>query len=149
VLGLIGPNGAGKTTCFNAITGMVPATGSVMFRRTELIGLRTDAVAKKGIARTVQHVAGIPEMSVRDNIMLGAYRHGRLGWIANGLRIGARKEEADAARRADEAIEVLGLESISHRLCSDLGLPNLKLVEIARALAFDASVLLLDEPANG
>lgn len=149
VLGLIGPNGAGKTTCFNAITGMVPASGSVTFNGEELLGSRPDVVAKKGIARTFQHVAVIPEMTVRDNIMLGAYRHGRLGWIGNGLRIGARKEEADAARRTDEAIESVGLQSIAHRLCSDLGLPNLKLVEIARALAFDASVLLLDEPANG
>lgn len=149
VLGLIGPNGAGKTTCFNAITGMVSATGSVRFLGDEILGSRTDAVAKRGIARTFQHVAVIPEMTVRDNIMVGAYRNGRRGWVTNGLRLGARKEAQDAARRADEAIEALGLESIAHRLCSDLGLPNLKLVEIARALAFDATLLLLDEPANG
>lgn len=149
VLGLIGPNGAGKTTCFNAITGMVSATGSVRFLGKELLGSRTDAIAKKGVARTFQHVAVIPEMSVRDNIMVGAYRQGRRGWMANGLRIGTRKEEADAARRADQAIETLGLGPIAHRLCSDLGLPHLKLVEIARALAFDATLLLLDEPANG
>ncbi|MFL4473144.1 ABC transporter ATP-binding protein [Paeniglutamicibacter sp. MACA_103] len=149
VLGLIGPNGAGKTTCFNAITGMVPATGSVTFDGKEILGSRTDAVARAGIARSFQHVAVVPEMTVRENVMIGAHRHGKLGWIQAGLRIGSKKEEADARERADLAIGALGLERLAHRPCSDLGLPNLKLVEIARALAFDASVLLLDEPANG
>ena len=149
VLGLIGPNGAGKTTCFNAITGMVPATGSVQFRGHEIIGLGTAAIAKAGIARTFQHVAVVPELTVRENVMIGAHRHGRLGWIRNGLRLGTGPQEREADRRTDAAIESLGLERIANRTCSELGLPNLKLVELARALAFDATVLLLDEPANG
>lgn len=149
VLGLIGPNGAGKTTTFNAITGMVPSTGAITFDGTEISGMRTEQIAQLGIARTFQHAAVVPEYTVRDNILIGAHRHGRLGWIRSGLRLGAAKQERDAAERADSAIERLGLHSIADRRCSELGLPNLKQVEIARAIAFEPRVLLLDEPANG
>ena len=149
VLGLIGPNGAGKTTTFNAITGMVPSTGNITFDGTEISGLRTEQIARLGIARTFQHAAVVPEYTVRDNILIGAHRHGRFGWIRSGLRLGAANQERDAADRADSAIERLGLNSIADRRCSELGLPNLKQVEIARAIAFEPRVLLLDEPANG
>ena len=72
VLGLIGPNGAGKTTTFNAITGMVPSTGTIAFNGTEISGMRTEQIARLGIARTFQHAAVVPEFTVRDNVLIGA-----------------------------------------------------------------------------
>ena len=149
VLGLIGPNGAGKTTTFNAITGMVPSTGTIAFNGTEISGMRTEQIARLGIARTFQHAAVVPEVTGRDTVLIGAHRHGRFGWIRSGLRLGSAKEAREAAERADSAIERLGLQSIADRTCSELGLPNLKQVELARAIAFEPRVLLLDEPANG
>lgn len=149
VVGLIGPNGAGKTTCFNAVTGTVAASGSVLLAGQELLGLRPDRVARLGVARTFQHVAVAPELTVLENVRVGAYRHGRAGWFRGGLKFGTGAEERDAVLRAEAAVEALRLQRVAHRLCSELGLPNLKSVEIARAAAFGAELLLLDEPANG
>lgn len=150
ILGLIGPNGAGKTTAFNVINGFVTATGgSVQLCGEDLLGRRPDQLSHLGLARTFQHLALVPDLSVFDNVLIGAHGHGRVGWIRASLRVGVAREERRLAAIARLAVDQLGLGAVANAPCSSLGLPTLKLVEIARAVASKPRVLLLDEPANG
>ncbi len=151
VLGLIGPNGAGKTTFFNVISGLHLATdGEVRLRTTSLLGLPQYKVAALGLARTFQNLQIFGSMTVLENVLLGCHRHGRQGLFATLLRFPAvRKEEQFLHRKALEALEFLGLESYASQRAGDLPPGLQRLVEIARALASDPCLLLLDEPAAG
>ena len=149
ILGLIGPNGAGKSTMFNMISGALPATrGAISFRGESLSGREAFEIARLGIARTFQHVRLIPGMSVLDNAALGAYGRGRSGVLRAALRLD-RQEEACILGEAARQIELVGLSSKQQAPAASLPLGQQRLLEIARALAAEPQLLLLDEPAAG
>ncbi|HEX6138398.1 MAG TPA: branched-chain amino acid ABC transporter ATP-binding protein/permease [Casimicrobiaceae bacterium] len=149
ILGLIGPNGAGKSTTFALISGALPLTaGDIMFCG-EPIGSRAPyRIARLGIGRTFQHVRLLPHMSVLDNVALGAYLRGRAGVIRAALRLDRAEEKRVRAVAAREIARV-GLSQHLHDDAGSLPLGKQRIVEIARALAADPSLLLLDEPAAG
>jgi branched-chain amino acid transport system ATP-binding protein len=151
VCGLIGPNGAGKTTLFNCVSRLVePTEGSIRFNGTELLDQRPHEIAALGIARTFQHLALIANLSVRENVMLGAHHRSRSGFLAAALRLPrTRSEEHAAAADADAALERMGLTAIAHRPVGGLAYGQLKRVELARALCETPRLLALDEPASG
>jgi branched-chain amino acid transport system ATP-binding protein/branched-chain amino acid transport system permease protein len=149
ILGLIGPNGAGKTTMFNLISGALPAhAGSVRFRGTEITRLSQRRIARLGIARTFQHVKLRADMTLLDNVLLGTYPRTRAGFIAGALRLD-RREETRARREAMRQLARMHLEERAYDLAGNLPLGEQRLLEIARALAADPVLLLLDEPAAG
>ena len=149
VVGLIGPNGAGKSTCFNLISGALQATsGSIKFMGRELIGQPASAISKLGLARTFQHVKLVATMTVVENVALGAYLRGSKGIIASALRLN-KDDEAAALAEAMRQLERVGLAEHAHDAASSLPLGKQRVVEIARALASDPILLLLDEPAAG
>ena len=149
VVGLIGPNGAGKSTCFNLISGALDATsGSIKFMGQELIGQPASAISKLGLARTFQHVKLVATMTVVENVALGAYLRGSKGIIASALRLN-KDDEAAALAEAMRQLERVGLAEHAHDAASSLPLGKQRIVEIARALASDPILLLLDEPAAG
>jgi ABC-type branched-subunit amino acid transport system ATPase component/ABC-type branched-subunit amino acid transport system permease subunit len=149
ILGLIGPNGAGKSTTFNLISGGLPLTsGEVIFRGEPITGLQPYQIAARGIGRTFQHVKLIPQMTVLDNVALGAYLRGRAGVASAALRLD-RAEEARTRAEAARAIERCALGSHTFDAAGSLALGQQRIVEIARALASDPMLLLLDEPAAG
>jgi branched-chain amino acid transport system ATP-binding protein/branched-chain amino acid transport system permease protein len=149
ILGLIGPNGAGKSTMFNLITGALPLTrGAIVFAAEPIAGMDAHAIARRGIARTFQHVRLLPAMSVLDNVALGGYVRGRAGFARCALRLD-RREEAHVRAEAAFQIARVGLSAHLHAQAGSLALGAQRLVEIARALAADPSLLLLDEPAAG
>jgi branched-chain amino acid transport system ATP-binding protein len=136
ILGLIGPNGAGKTTAFNLIAGFIPpSSGEILFNGENIGGMKAYAVTRKGIARTFQIVKPFKKLSVLENVTLAAF-----------LRFPARRE-AEAA--AGQILEKMGLGSKLPALAVDLTLSEQKRLEIARALATDPKLLLLDEPMGG
>ncbi len=148
---LIGPNGAGKTTLFNVITGFLPPdSGRVIYQGEEIQGLAAHAVAARGIVRTFQLVQLFNHMTVLENIMVGRHRLSRAGLMAGALRLPrTRKEERHIRTAAWEALEFVGLADWAHQPAAILPLGLKRLLEIARALASEPSVLLLDEPASG
>ena len=149
VVGLIGPNGAGKSTCFNLISGALEATsGSIKFMGQELIGQPASAISKLGLARTFQHVKLVATMTVVENVALGAYLRGTKGIIASALRLN-KADEAAALAEAMRQLQRVGLADHAHDAASSLPLGKQRIVEIARALASDPILLLLDEPAAG
>ena len=149
ILGLIGPNGAGKSTTFSLISGAARLTSGEVVFRGESIGSRAPyLIARRGIGRTFQHVKLIAGMSVLDNVALGAYLRGRAGVGAAALRLD-RAEEARTRAEAARAIERCGLAAHLHDAAGSLPLGKQRIVEIARALAADPTLLLLDEPAAG
>jgi len=149
ILGLIGPNGAGKSTVFNLISGaLVPTRGSIAFRGRALAGREPHEIARLGIGRTFQHVRLIATMSVLDTVALGAYRQGQAGVVRAALRLD-REEELGTLKSAAAQIERVGLGAQQHAPVASLPLGQQRLVEIARALASDPRLLLLDEPAAG
>ena len=149
ILGLIGPNGAGKSTTFNLITGVAPLTrGEIQFCGHALSHLNSRDIAKLGMARTFQHVNLVGNMSVLDNVALGAHLRGSSGSVRAMLRTD-RDEEASLLQEAMQQIERVGLSAQAHHLAGSLPLGKQRLVEIARALAADPVLLLLDEPAAG
>jgi ABC-type branched-subunit amino acid transport system ATPase component len=149
---LIGPNGAGKTTLLNLISGVLaPTAGRMWFRDAEYTGRRADQILALGISRNFQHVRLFRTMSVRENVLVG--RHARIhgGFLAAIFALPFRysPSERGARKRADELLEFVGL---AHRLdtrVDDLTMVEQRRVEIARALASDPQLLLLDEPAAG
>ncbi len=149
IMALIGPNGAGKTTMFNLITGVIPKTaGRISFAGHSLDGLGSRQVMERGITRTFQHALLRPHMSVLENVALGAHTRGRSGLIAAALRL-ERKEEARLLAEAKKQLERVGLGDQFDAAADSLPLGKQRLIEIARALASDPLLLLLDEPAAG
>ncbi|TFZ00853.1 branched-chain amino acid ABC transporter ATP-binding protein/permease [Ramlibacter henchirensis] len=149
IVGLIGPNGAGKSTMFNLLTGTLPMTsGHVEFLGHDVTGLSQRAIALKGMARTFQHVKLRPHMSLLDNVALGAHGRTRAGMVSAGLRLD-RREEAQIVAEAYKQLGRIGLAERAHELAGSLPLGTQRILEIARALAADPVLLVLDEPAAG
>lgn len=149
IVGLIGPNGAGKSTTFDLITGMNSLTsGTVSFAGKQLSGRSPRDIAGQGIARTFQHPKILPDMTVLENVALGAHQRGHSGVAKSILRL-ERGEEASLLAEAATQLERVGLAEFKDRPAGDLALGQIRILEIARALALDPAVLLLDEPAAG
>jgi branched-chain amino acid transport system permease protein len=149
VVAVIGPNGAGKSTLFDLLTGVQPAdAGRVILRGTPIIGRRARDITALGLSRTFQHVRLVPGMSVLENIALGAHRRGRAGLTRAMLRLDRAEDRALLAEAARQAARC-GLAAYLDRPAGDLPLGLQRIVEVARALAGDPAVLLLDEPAAG
>ena len=153
IVALIGPNGAGKSTVFNLISGVLDATsGVVSFRGRDIAGVASRDIAKMGLSRTFQHVRLLPEMSVVDNVAIGAHRREYPGLVA-GVIAGAwrldRKNESKLLAEAALQIERVGLSDHTFDAAGSLPLGKQRTLEIARALASDPTLLLLDEPAAG
>ncbi|EHR53269.1 ABC-type branched-chain amino acid transport system, ATPase component [Saccharomonospora marina XMU15] len=148
---LIGPNGAGKSSCFNVISGLYRATdGTVKFGEHELTRERPSHMAKLGIGRAFQNTALSPHSTVLDNVMLGRYALTSGGFLACGLRPPwIRKQERRHAARAAEICDFLGIGDVLRTPVGVLPYGAVKRVDIARALAVEPSLLLLDEPAAG
>jgi ABC-type branched-subunit amino acid transport system ATPase component len=135
VLGLIGPNGAGKTTLFNALSGLArPDRGSVWFRDREIAGMEPYRICRLGISRTFQVTRAFPNLTVAEAIRVGAYN---------------RHEEREVDEQVQRILHFFRLEELGHRRCEDLGLALLRRVEIARAVATEPRLLLLDEAGAG
>jgi branched-chain amino acid transport system permease protein len=149
IVGLIGPNGAGKSTTFNLITGVLPLSGGAVRWRGETVsGLPSRQIARRGISRTFQHVKMIPEMTVLENVALGAYLRSDAGVVRAMLRL-ERAEERRLFAEAERQLARIGIAEQMHELAGNLPLGSQRLMEIARALATDPALLLLDEPAAG
>jgi branched-chain amino acid transport system permease protein len=149
IVGLIGPNGAGKSTTFNLITGVLDLSGgAVTFRGENISGLPSRAIAQRGISRTFQHVRMIADMTVLENVALGAHLRGTQGAGAAMLRLD-RTEERRLLREAALQLERVGMGEYLHTLAGNLAMGQQRLLEIARALCNDPALLLLDEPAAG
>jgi branched-chain amino acid transport system ATP-binding protein len=151
VLGIIGPNGAGKTTLFNVICGFVtPASGTMRWRDQPLDGIRPHRLASLGIARTLQGVGLFSDLSVRENVMVGAQRFRRSGVVGAMLgRPGADRDEQALSERALAALERVGCSDMAEARPGQLPYAAQKRVALARALACEPDLLLLDEPAGG
>ncbi len=149
ILGLIGPNGAGKSTMFNIISGVAPCdAGKVSYRGERIDRLTPSQIARRGMARTFQHVNLLGSMTVLENAAIGAHIRGRHGTVTAMLRAD-RAEERRLLGEAARQIERVGLKDHMHETAGSLPLGKQRLVEIARALCADPALLLLDEPAAG
>ena len=151
IVGLIGPNGAGKTTLFNCLSRLyTPQQGAITFNGTPLLPLRPHAIAGLGIGRTFQNLALFPRMSVVQNVMVGMHSRTRAGFVSSALRLGwVERENAACLHAAMELLGFVGLTALADRPAADLPFVTLKRLELARALASEPSLLLLDEPAGG
>ncbi len=144
LVGLIGPNGSGKTTFINAVTGFVPSTGTVTFDGDDVTGWAPHRIANRGLTRTWQTLELFDDLSIRVNLEVAAEQLTFLGAVRDYYGRGSEADE-----RVDEALAVLNLTDIQHRMPSDLSQGNRKLVGVARALVGDVKLVLLDEPAAG
>jgi len=149
--GLIGPNGAGKTTIFNCVTGFYrPTSGRIRFLDSDITHLRPDQVARLGIARTFQNVQLFPSLSVLDNVLVAKHSHMRTGVLAEGLGLPfVRAQERTVRDKARVLLDFLGLADLQRQPAASLPLGSQKRLELARALALEPKLLLLDEPASG
>ncbi|MFP5467884.1 MAG: ABC transporter permease subunit [Gammaproteobacteria bacterium] len=149
IVGLIGPNGAGKSTTFNLVTGVLAKTrGEVHFRSKDITRLRSREILRQGMARTFQHVKMIPDMTVLENVALGAYTRGHGGVIRSMLNL-SQAEERQTFLQAQRQLERIGMGEYLHEQAGNLAMGPQRLMEIARALCADPALLLLDEPAAG
>ncbi len=151
ITALIGPNGAGKTTLFNAVSRLQELTsGRIWFGDTELTKLDPASTARLGMARTFQNLRIFVNMSVLENVLVGCHRHEKSGFWSGGLGLPSqRREEKRSRQRALDALELVGLKEQAMLPASSLPYGQQRLVEIARALASEPRLLLLDEPAAG
>lgn len=151
LIGLIGPNGAGKTTIFNLITGIYkPTSGSYMLCGERMNGLKTHQVVEKGIARTFQNIRLFKKMTVLDNVRVAFSKKLKVNLAQSLLRTSAFwKEEAETTEKAMELLKLFGLDKYADQYAENLPYGKQRLLEIARALATDMKLLLLDEPAAG
>ena len=151
IIGLIGPNGAGKTTVFNLITGNYkPDQGSVLFEGRNISGQRPHKIVELGIARTFQNIRLFQGMSALENVLAGRHCRMKAGVLSAMFRLPAqRREEKLALERAMKELAFVGLEKQHDNLAKNLSYGNQRLLEVARALATDPRLLILDEPAGG
>ena len=151
IAGLIGPNGAGKTTLFNCLSRLYEySEGQIHFEGQSLDGMTRHKTAEIGIGRTFQNLALYKTMPVLDNIKVGSHCRAEKGFLAHALRLpGVSQEEAKIHLNAMQLVEFLNLQSVAMRKVSDLPFGTQKRVELARALASQPKLLLLDEPAAG
>jgi branched-chain amino acid transport system ATP-binding protein len=148
---VIGPNGAGKTTLFNCISGVSkPSNGSISLDGRRIEGLPPHKIAELGVSRTFQHVALFKRMTVLENVMLGRHPRTRSGFLATGFRFpGMRSEENCIRQKALEYLDFVRLAQFAGLEAGTLPLGKQKMLEIARALATEPKLILLDEPAGG
>jgi len=151
IVSIIGPNGAGKTTLLNIISGLFqPNSGSIRLEGREIAGERPSRIAAMGVARTFQNIALFNGMSVLDNIMLGRHVRMRSGLFASVVYWGmAQKEEAEHRARVEDLIDFLKLQQLRRQATGALAYGLRKRVELARALALEPKIVLLDEPMGG
>ena len=151
IFALIGPNGAGKTTVFNVVTGVYqPTEGQVRFAGDQINGMKRFQVTKRGIARTFQNIRLFHNMSAIENVMVGADAHHKTGAIGAVLGLPwHRKEEKRGREHARELLDFVGIGKVEHETAKNLSYGDQRRLEIARALATDPKLLLLDEPAAG
>ncbi|HYH49968.1 MAG TPA: ABC transporter ATP-binding protein, partial [Acidimicrobiia bacterium] len=150
IVGLIGPNGAGKTTFFNCLTGMeVPTSGDIRYRGKRLSG-SPDRITAAGVARTFQNIRLFPNMTVLENVLVGRHcrtKEGLLSAIGRGRTF--KREERESKKRSLELLDLVGLRRAADDLARNLNYGDQRRLEIARALATEPGLLLLDEPTAG
>lgn len=149
--GLIGPNGAGKTTVFNMITGLYhPTRGQVIFQGSDVVGLEPYEITRRGIGRTFQNIRLFPSLSVLDNVRIAYHPHSGYS-LLDGVMYNRKYEtkEKELTERAQDFLAIFGLEDIQDELARNLPYGEQRRLEIARALACEPRLLLLDEPAAG
>jgi len=151
ILGLIGPNGAGKTTLFNCLSRLYqPSSGDILMEGVSILTRPPHRIAEIGIGRTFQNVALFPNLSVMDNVRIGCHSRTSSDIISDSIKLAwVRRSEADINRKVEEILAYLDLGSVAHTVVSGLPFGTQKRVELARALASDPKILLLDEPAGG
>ncbi|HYA42371.1 MAG TPA: ABC transporter ATP-binding protein [Syntrophobacteraceae bacterium] len=151
IMGLIGPNGAGKTTVFNLITGIYrPESGEIVFNGRSLLQLSTHRRVLLGIARTFQTIRLFQNLSVIENVLAGCHCRLNAGILSSFLRLPRqRREEREAVKKALDILALVGLGNGAEQLAKNLSYGNQRLLEIARAIAAEPRLLILDEPASG
>ncbi|MCX5872498.1 MAG: ABC transporter ATP-binding protein [Deltaproteobacteria bacterium] len=151
IVGLIGPNGAGKTTAFNAVTGRIrPSSGAIFFCGAEITGWPSPRIARNGIARTFQNIKLYEDLSVIENVMIAA--HSSISYSFLEAIFGFGRFSADESRirsRAEELLKLMNLKELAFERASSLPYGSQRKLEIARALALEPKLLLLDEPVAG
>ncbi len=148
---VIGPNGAGKTTLFNLVSGFLsPDTGAITYKDVPIQGKSPYVIAAEGLSRTFQHIRLFPHMTALENVMVGRHVRSRAGFIAGMLSLpGTRCEEQEIRDTSLQIMEFLGVRGLAHAEATSLSYGQQRVVELARALASEPELLLLDEPAAG
>jgi branched-chain amino acid transport system ATP-binding protein len=148
---IIGPNGSGKTTLFNCISGIYhPTAGKILFRGKNIEGWKPFRVAEMGIARTFQNIRLFRTMTVLENILVGQHYRTKEGFFANALKLKkVRREEERVREKALQTLKLVKLEAKASRHATELPYGDRRLLEVARALASDPEILLIDEPTSG
>lgn len=151
LIGLIGPNGAGKTTAFNLLTGVyTPTTGGIEFDGQSVVGLKPYEINQRGIARTFQNIRLFADLSVLDNVKVAYHSHVKYGLLEAVMRVGRyHREEAEIEEKALRFLEIFQLADKKDEIARNLPYGEQRRLEIARALAAQPKLLLLDEPAAG
>ncbi len=150
IFGLIGPNGAGKTTCFNIVSGVLtPSSGTVRLKGEPIDGRKPHVFARARATRTFQNLQIFRSTTVRGNVAVGRHLRGKAGLARGALVLPARAEERAIRRSAEEFLALVGLDAVADRPAADLPFGQQRLLEIARALALEPDLLLLDEPLAG
>ncbi len=150
ILGLIGPNGAGKTTLFNVVSRIYdPTEGSVSFDGQDLLALQPHEISRVGVYRTFQNLALWPNMSVIENVMVGAHTRSKQNFFSAMARVGLKSEEDALKTQAFEVLDQLELSHVAFQQCAGLPYGTMKRIELARALIGRPKLLMLDEPATG
>ncbi|MCM3568489.1 ABC transporter ATP-binding protein [Neobacillus mesonae] len=151
IFGLIGPNGAGKTTMFNCITSIFPpSSGEILFLDENITGIKPHKITNKGICRTFQNIRLFSQMSVLENVLVGGHSQSHSGVFSGVFRTKSQRNEEEKLRStARELLELVGLSEFEDAVAENLAYGQQRRLEIARALASDPKLLLLDEPAAG